>query len=843
MPQADGTVLIDTEINTDGMEAGSEDVEAAARRMASSVSDLGAKAQNAISKQADNLIKVNKQYAAQKKTVDDLRAKVESYANVKIPTQEYTDIQNQISQATRQMNRLIAAQEKYISMGGKTNSKAFKNRQYDIDQLSNTINYAKTELKELEATGKAFTFGSSTKEAAADMKRLESAERRLSELNNRLGTSYSSMKNNIEEYRKSVLSADKGTKRLNKSIRNTEKSTKGARMGIGRMLATSILFSMVFRAISLVMSGIKEGFDNLAQYSGETNNSISMLWSSLERLKNSFATAFSPILTVVAPILSRFIDMLATATNYVGAFFSALTGKSTYTRAIKTQKDYAASLSDTASGASDAAKATDEAAEAAEGYLSPLDEINKMEKKDSSLGDSSGGGGASAGTSPSAMFETVPIESKIQEFADKVKKILTEMFQPLKDAWTIYGPSIKQTLGLILQDFINFGSKIGAATVDWFKNLDWKPLLSSVDQLLIKLEPLISLILDGLAWAYENVLLPFGKWTIEKGLPALLTLLGNAFDFIRVVLERLQPLFQWLWDHILKDFGVMVGNVVVEILNAFSGLLTFLTGVFSGDWQKAFSGLQQIISSFQNIIDYVFGFITNNILYPFDNFLQGIFATDWTEAFGLFGNILNAFFATAKNIWNGIKETFLGFIEFVKGVFSGDWKRALNGLAQIFKGIFDKLVGFAKSPINLIIGFLNGLISGVVGAVNTVIGALNGLHIDVPDVIADMTGIHSFGFDIPKFDAPRIPYLASGAVIPPNREFMAVLGDQKSGTNIEAPENLIRKLLREELAKQQTGSKTYAFTAQLNRRTLFEEFIKEAELQQMRTGKNPFELA
>ena len=398
---------------------------------------------------------MNKQYAAQKKTVDDLRAKVESYANVKIPTQEYTDIQNQISQATRQMNRLIAAQEKYISMGGKTNSKAFKNRQYDIEQLSNTINYAKTELKELEATGKAFTFGSSTKEAAADMKRLESAERRLSELNNRLGTSYSSMKNNIEEYRKSVLSADKGTKRLNKSIRNTEKSTKGARMGIGRMLATSILFSMVFRAISLVMSGIKEGFDNLAQYSGETNNSISMLWSSLERLKNSFATAFSPILTVVAPILSRFIDMLATAANYVGAFFSALTGRSTYTRAIKTQKNYAASLSDTASGASDAAKATDEAAEAAEGYLSPLDEINKMEKKDN-LADSLPGGGGAGGTIPADMFETVPIESKIQAFADKVKKILSEMFQPLKDAWEIYGPSIQRTLNLILQDFMSF---------------------------------------------------------------------------------------------------------------------------------------------------------------------------------------------------------------------------------------------------------------------------------------------------------------------------------------------------------------------------------------------------
>lgn len=75
----------------------------------------------------------------------------------------------------------------------------------------------------------------------------------------------------------------------------------------------------------------QHGFKNLSQYSGETNGSISMLWSSLERLKNSLATAFAPILTVVAPILSKFIDMLSTAASYVSMFFSFLSGKSTYT--------------------------------------------------------------------------------------------------------------------------------------------------------------------------------------------------------------------------------------------------------------------------------------------------------------------------------------------------------------------------------------------------------------------------------------------------------------------------------------------------------------------------------
>lgn len=841
MPQADGTVLIDTEINADGMEAGTKEVEAAARRMAASVEDIGTKAKTALNKQVDTFIKLNQQYAAQARKVDELKRKVEAYGNQKVPTSEYAEIQRQIEQSTAKMNKLIEAQEKFMSMGGSQNSKQYKSYQYDIDELANSIRYAEVELRDLEASGKAFTLGTNTKAAEADMKKLADEERRLADINNRLGTSYSSIKGKVNDYKKSILKADSSQKKFNKSLKDTDKSTKKGRMSMLKMLRTSILFSLVFRALSAVMTGIKEGFDNLSQYSSATNRSLSALSSSLEYLKNSFATAFAPILDVVAPILSRFIDMLATAANYVGAFFSALTGQSTYRRAVKTQKDYAASLEKTSSGAKDAAKSTDEAAEAAEGYLSPLDEINKMEKKDS-LADTGVSGGGAGGISPSDMFETVPIESKIQAFADKVKKILSEMFAPLKDAWNIYGTSIKRTLNLILQDFINFGVRIGQSTVEWFKNLDWKPLLASVDQLLIKFEPLLNMFLNGLAWVWENVLLPFGKWTIEKGLPALLTALGNAFDFVRIVLEQLQPLFTWLWDNVLKDLGTVVGNVIVEVINAFSGLLTFLTGIFSGDWEMFFDGLKQVAESFQNILDNVFGFIKNNILYPFDEFLQGVFAIDWTESFGVFGEVLNAFSHSVSEIWNGIKTNFIGFMDFLTGYFTGNWRQVLTGLKNIFKGIFDSLVAIAKTPINNIIGLLNGMISAVVAGINIIIDKVNTLSFDVPDWVPEIGG-ETFGFDFPNVTAPRIPYLASGAVIPPNREFLAVLGDQKRGTNIEAPESLLRKLLREELVKQQTGGGRYAFTAQINRRTLFEEIIDEAQMQQMRTGRNPFDLA
>ena len=87
-----------------------------------------------------------------------------------------------------------------------------------------------------------------------------------------------------------------------------------------------------------------------------------------------------------------------------------------------------------------------------------------------------------------------------------------------------------------------------------------------------------------------------------------------------------------------------------------------------------------------------------------------------------------------------------------------------------------------------------------------------------------------------------VPYLAKGAVIPPRSEFLAVLGDQKQGNNIETPEALLRKIVREESGGQQ-GSGNYRFTAQINRRTVFDEIIEEAKLRQNTSGRNPFELA
>ena len=778
MPQADGTVLIDTEINTDGMEAGSKEVEAAARRMADSVENIGTKAKAALNKQVDSFVKLNQEYAAQAKKVDELRQKVEAYGNQKIPTAEYAEIQKQISQAEQQMMKLIDAQDRFVATGGTENSSAYKRRQYDIEQLANTIKYAEGELKDLEATGKAFTLGTDTGAAAADMNRLAEAERRLADMNNRLGTSYSSIKGQVNDYKESVVRATSEQNKFNKSLKNTDKSSQKGNMSLGRMLGTSILFSFVFQAISAVMTGVREGFENLAQYSTSTNRSLSMLMSSLTRLKNAFATAFAPILDVVAPILSRFIDMISMAATAVGQLMAALTGKSTFTRAVAVQEDYAASLEDSASAAKDAE-------DAMKGYLSPLDEINKISTKDD---DKSGG---YTGPSVGQMFEEVPVNPKILALAEKIKNL----FQPIIDA-------VARLKGPVM----GFLSAVG----------------------------------DTVLWLYETILKPILTWLISSALPRIIDILGKVLEILTVIIDWINANILPVIEPIVTALVNLVTGVGDGIITVFDGIAEFLLGVFTGDWDRAFAGLGQIFSGFGQIVNSICNFI-QTVLETFDGWLQRVFTTDWRKTFGVLGDVLNGFFSGVQSIWNGIKTFFEGIITFLTGAFSGNWRQAWEGIKQIFSGIWQTLVGVVKTPINTIIGLINGMISAIVSGLNAVIDRLNSLSFTIPSWVPKFGG-NRFGLNISHLTAPTIPYLASGAVIPPNSPFMAVLGDQRNGNNLEMPESLLRRIIREESGKS-SGGGSYRFSAQINRRVLFDEFIAEAKLRQSATGHNPLELA
>lgn len=207
-----------------------------------------------------------------------------------------------------------------------------------------------------------------------------------------------------------------------KELMGFENKKKNNGMPFGRMIGSSIMFSTIFGLISQIKQAIKEGSDNLVQYSSSYNNSISSMVSSLLYLKNAWAVAFAPIVNVVAPYISSFIDMVSSALNAVGHFLAALTGKGYVVQAKKAWKDYGASIANTGKNTD---KANDSAKKLQRTILG-FDELNVLNGNDTSSGSgSSGSGGGSAGSpSPSDMFETIEVSNSMNQLADKFKEAL-----------------------------------------------------------------------------------------------------------------------------------------------------------------------------------------------------------------------------------------------------------------------------------------------------------------------------------------------------------------------------------------------------------------------------------
>lgn len=197
--------------------------------------------------------------------------------------------------------------------------------------------------------------------------------------------------------------------------------------------------------------------------------------------------------------------------------------------------------------------------------------------------------------------------------------------------------------------------------------------------------------------------------------------------------------------------------------------------------------------------------------------------------------IWNNIKSSAREKWTAIWSTVGNLVEKIKNGIVGKFTSAKNKVVDIFGGIRDTI----RNILNKVIGIVNRAI----GTVNSAIGGIESAFSFGPWEVPTPFGKKTIGFSATFPRVPTIPYLAKGAVIPPRSEFLAVLGDQKQGNNIETPEALLRKIVREETAGRQAGGGSYRFTAQINRRTLFDEIMKEAQMRRDTSGRNPFEMA
>ena len=182
--------------------------------------------------------------------------------------------------------------------------------------------------------------------------------------------------------------------------------------------------------------------------------------------------------------------------------------------------------------------------------------------------------------------------------------------------------------------------------------------------------------------------------------------------------------------------------------------------------------------------------------------------------------------------WQGIKNAFKSVPEWFQSKFRDAWQKVKDVFStggRIWSGIKEGIENTFRTVVNAIIRGMNTIIAVPFNKINSMLNTIRNAHFLGISPFQNMWGVN-------PLPVPQIPMLARGAVIPANRQFLAVLGDQRNGNNLEAPESLLRQIVREEAGS--AGSR-YEFIARLDRRTLFDEVITEAKLRKGQTGKNP----
>ncbi len=286
--------------------------------------------------------------------------------------------------------------------------------------------------------------------------------------------------------------------------------------------------------------------------------------------------------------------------------------------------------------------------------------------------------------------------------------------------------------------------------IDWFDSLDngTKDTIVTIGLLVASIGPLL-LIMGKLAGSISNIINLFTNETVAMGLNAMKKgVAAAATKSLRLAqagLNGVMALGKIAISGVSTALSFLAANPIVLVIAAVAALVAGLIYL----WNTNENFKNAIISGWTYI---------QNLFASIDEFITGIFQTDWTISFGLIGNVLNAFMANCENYYNAIIQIFSGVIDFVKGVFTGDWELALNGIKNIFSGIFNSFLAIAKAPLNGVIGLLNIVIDGL----NFLIEGLNKVSFDVPDWVPEIGG-KKIGINIKKIG--KIPYLANGGTL------------------------------------------------------------------------------
>lgn len=726
--------------------------------------------------------------------------------------------------------------------------------------------------------------------------------------------------------------------------------------GYGKTTSAMTEQEKVALRLAFVQKQLSAASGDFIRTSGSWANQVRVMQLQLQSLKATVGQGLINIFTPILKVINILLGKLATLANAFKSFTELITGKKSsgstsssgagLTGDVSGVQDTADAYGQAADNAGkladsteDVADATKDAAKAAKGYLSPLDEINRYSTQDASStasktpstsGSGSGGGGTSLPSAVSnvdygKVAEGETALDKISKSAEKLAKLLKKLWKPFQDAWKKEGKNtieaaqlalsgiaklaksvgrslvevwtngtgttmltamlriaqnVLKTIGNIASGFadawnknnvgtqiiqniadalvvvMQFVERIAADTATWAANLDFYPLLESISNLTSAFAPILESIGNVLEWIYNNIVLPMLKWVIEVGLPTVINLVSKVATF----LADHQPIVEAFGAALIGAFAAAkiaglasrVIKSVSGIAMAAKGLIALMTG--TGGIMGGIKAIATAIGPAGIFVIAVSAAIAIGVLLykNWDKIKEAATKLkDW-----VIGKTRGLVDGVTKKLTN-LKEKISGVWKYMREktttTFGSMWNTVTTKVGAIKDAIVSKFTSARDTVVDTftrirdtvasVFNNVIGIVNGAIGTINNAIGTIESALSFGPWKVPTPFGSKTIGFKATFPRVPTVPYLAKGAVIPPRSEFLAVLGDQKQGNNIETPEALLRKIVREETAGRQTSGGSYRFTAQINRRTLFDEMMKEAQMRRDTSGRNPFEMA
>lgn len=578
-----------------------------------------------------------------------------------------------------------------------------------------------------------------------------------------------------------------------------------------------------------------------------------------EAWKQLIAVIGQPVLKLAIPVVQSMTAALQRLTDYANAAWQALS------------KVFGWEQVDAISAATDSekelTKAVEATTEAQEGALAGFDEIQILADKSAGnasadtavaavealAGTDSASGGALTPTIDTSKLEAgiawikSSFESLASWFDSTIKPIFSGMFsdmttatEPIREWFETDFPGFAETARSTFTSVFS-----GAVeTVSMVLSNLWDILMSLASTFSTAIFPTLagygeelmktfSVVFDTLKGLFDRV------W--QEGISPFLTQLAGRWDDIwqsvkaawdkhgQPIFEGIRTAVQNVGDFLVKTWETLIKPVWDHFMQVTDQL-----------WQEHLKPLwDKILDFIGNLVENAL-IIFNEVIMPIVNKVADYLYPVIETVMNSIIDVISTVYEVISNIVSSVIDIADGLVKFITGAFTDDMDKAFEGLNQMFKGLVNGIISLLEGFCNLGVSALNSLLKIMASVVNAIVDAINSISIDIPDWVPFFGG-KSIGFNLdrvsPKlFEEVKIPRLATGTVIPPNKEFLAVLGDQKQGTNIEAPLETIKQAFREALAESGGSSRQMTVVLQVGRRELGRTIVELGREEEQRVG-------